>query len=295
MSRSGTPVRRRFAGLAVFFLFPAFLSARPLLTEPVQTVGRFHFESGFSISQREDKFGTPENTLETVVFPFFATFGASRKLDIGLSIRHVGQRLDVGSVRFTGSRTGQVALHTKYAFNDFFGLQLVWETSSGAEDKNQDLPVVRGNNVEANLLVHAGTAWPLTLNVGNVWRGDYKTDFGVKGGEIKNVDPGRIFQVKAAVEIPLLWRLSALGEAVYYEIGNDSINARAVTGSDGNAMDLLAGVNWAPSNWNIGAGVAFGILDESHTSFGVDRGAGDWKAIFRLAYNLEPKRPESYR
>ena len=39
-------------------------------------------------------------------------------------------------------------------------------------------------------------------------------------------------------------------------------------------MDAFIGMEWAYKGWTIGAGAAFGLLDEQHTSFDIERGAG---------------------
>jgi hypothetical protein len=113
----------------------------------------------------------------------------------------------------------------------------------------------------------------------------------VSNGPAHHVVPGNIFEAKTALEIPLNYHISILGELAYYNFSQTTIAGVAIPDSAGEALDGTTGITWAFAGWNIGLGASFGLLDEQHTSFDLERGAGDIKGIFSVSYKLVPKRP----
>ena len=103
--------------------------------------------------------------------------------------------------------------------------------------------------------------------------------------------PGDIFESRLALEVPV-WRFfSLLGELAYYDTDTKEIAGLEVAGSAGEALDGLVGITWSRFGWNIGVGAGFGLLEESHTSFDLERGAGDFMYKVSVAYKLTPKKP----
>jgi len=166
-----------------------------------------------------------------------------------------------------------------------------WHGAKNDKEK-QELPIARGNDYEAVALLKAPTAWPVYLNIGGVYKGAYNSDFGIQKGEQIKVEPGHIFESKLSLEIPLRYHLNLLGESAYYYTGAKKIADASIPGSAGSALDLLAGLNWSYGGWNIGAGIAFGILNQQLASFDLERGAGDELYKFKISYLLVPRSPE---
>lgn len=265
---------------------------RPLLTEEAASLGRFNFEAGMSLSFREDRFDTPEKIYETVTIPVHVAFGFHQNLDIGVELNYFSHRLETPLERFTGSVSGQVSPYMKISPWDSFGVMGIWHTSTSEE--SQELPIARGNDLELLALITLPTPWTTHINVGYIWKGPYASNFGVIGGPISQVEQGDIFESKGAIEIPLLWNFNLLGELAYYEVDRQMIAGQTIQNTDGEAMDALAGLTWAWKGWDVGLGVSFGLLEESHTSFDLIRGAGDMRTEFSIAYKLKPRKPEKW-
>lgn len=280
--------------ILVFFL-PLLLStaasARPLITEEVATIGYLHFESGFSVSERTDEFGSPTNKYETIVFPFFARIGLHKYVDFGFSLRHITQRLRTNSTKLDGNINGQFIPEIKFSPSEYYGFKLIWTIPKG-EKPSDNLPIGQGGDLETLILFKLPTTWPVHLNAGYVWKGGYNSQFGVPDSPISRIEPGNIWEGKLSMEIPLLWHINLLGETAYYNIDKKKIDGEDISGSAGDAMDALVGLNWAFGQWNLGAGIGFGLLDERRTSFELDRGAGDTLYKLAVSYKLEPRKPE---
>jgi len=283
---------RRLGLIAAFLGGLAPLThSRPLLTEEVDTLGKFTFEAGFDISIRTDDFGFPKSTVETVFFPVSAHLGLSENLDVGLSFSQSTQRIKTPGGKLSGSASGQLDLQTKFSPWDHMGFLAVWKTSTSEEE--DDLPIGRGNDVELTALFSLPRPWRPQFNIGYVFKGDYDSSFGIRNQPPSDLDPGNIFETKASVEIPIKFNFNLLTELAYYNVASQSINGVKVKGTDGEAMDALVGLTWAWGGWNIGTGVGFGLLEESHTSFDLERGAGDVYYQFSLYYKLKPRPPDA--
>lgn len=282
---------RNFAAImAVTFLFPQILSARPLLTEEPETLGRYTFEAGVSLSQRDDAFNSPKITYKTVNFPVLLRLGLHKNLDIGFNISYINQRLETGGANFSGSRTGLFSPLIKISPWKNFSFLTLWHTKA-TDEAEQDLPIARGDDLEAILSLRLADIWPTTVNIGYVSKGKYHSKLGVATGIPYKIEPGDIFEAKSAVEIPLKWHLSLLTELAYYNFQSKKISDQAVTNSAGEALDALVGLTWNLGGWNIGLGTAFGLLDESHTSFDLERGAGDVLYKLTACYKLSSRKP----
>jgi len=265
--------------------------ARPLFTQEVSTLGLFTFESGLSLSQREDAFNSPRVKDETIIFPFYMKIGLSPHLDFGFTLRHVSHHLKFQGTTYTGSSNAQFSPEIKYSPWESLGFLAIWHTAK-SEHPLDNLPIAQGNDAELFALFKLPTSWNCTLNVGYDIRGKYNSQFGVSNAEFSHVEPGNIFESRAAMEIPLRWNLSLLNELAYYNVTKEKINQINVPESNGDAMDALVGITWTDGNWNIGTGIGFGLLDEKHTSFDLERGMGDTTYKFSLSYKLTPKKPE---
>ncbi len=283
-------LRAWLLSLSLISVIQAVSYARPLLTEPVETVGRHSFETIFGISKRYDTFGNPEAEYDTVNFPIRAQFGVSNRFDIGIQMTYLNQRLQTEHAHFTGSQNGRLSPFVKYSPWEYLGFQFFLHGKK-KEQGDQNLPVARGTDYEALALFKLPTAWPISFNVGYLFRNGYDSKLGVSNSPSFHVVPGDIFESKLALEVPLIFHFSLLGEAAYYKFERTSIDDREVDGSSGEAADALAGLTWAYGGWNLGFGAAFGLLEERSTSFDLDRGAGDVMYKASLSYKLTPRKP----
>ncbi len=277
--------------LALVSISPA-LHARPLLTEEVEPAGRYNFEATISVSQREDEFNTPRTNYKTVAFPMRARLGLTRRFDIGFGLTYLSQRLETPTAHYSGSQNGRFSPYFKYSPSDWFGFEFIWHTKKG-EQGDQELPVQSSYDYETLALFKIPTNWPIRFNVGYLWRGGYHSKLGVSNDTIYKVEPGNIFESKGSLEIPIVWHIGLLGEVAYYRSENTKINQSVLADSGGEAMDALGGLTWSYAGWNIGAGVAFGLLDEQHSSFNLERGAGDVLYKGTVSYKLAPRKPGS--
>ena len=262
--------------------------ARPLLTEEVPTVGKKSFEVIVSLSQRDDAFGTPKTNYRTVTFPVSARIGVHRAVDIGFYLNYIKHRIEATNSHFTGSQNGRFSPFVKVSPWKNLGFQAIWHTQS-PEQGAQSLPIARGRDIETLMMLKLPVDWPVTFNVGYVFRREYRSKLGVSNGPSYRVQPGDIFESKGAIEIPLKFHLSILGELAYYTSRQNRIEGIPVAGTSAEAMDALIGMTWNFRGWNIGAGAAFGLLDEQHTSFDLERGAGDTLYKATVAYRLVPR------
>jgi len=85
-------------------LMPGSLFARPLLTENVETVGKYSFEPSFAISQRSDTFGFPQATYKTVTMPVEARLGIHPNADLGFGLEQLSQRIETDTAQLSGRR-----------------------------------------------------------------------------------------------------------------------------------------------------------------------------------------------
>ncbi|MCB4756686.1 MAG: hypothetical protein LHV69_06595 [Elusimicrobia bacterium] len=278
--------------VALFVLlgFPVFLGARPLVTRETETIGYHHFETGFLSSVRHDTFKSPKTTYRTVVLPAYARLGLFSKADVGVTFRYITNRLERGEAKYTGSGVGQISPEVKIAFTENWGFLGIWHTRSGAQ--SDDIPVARGVDGELVGLYQAPTAWPLYLNLGYVFRGPYNSNMGVEEVPVVHVNPGSIFQSRAALEIPLSHGFSVLTEMAYYHVYEQKVAGEAIPATEGDALDAYLDVTWLFRGWSLGLGLGVGLLDESHTSFDFERGAGDTDIRFLLAYRVKPHKPQ---
>ncbi len=284
-------VSRAAVALTLLSALAAPVVAHPLITEPVAPLGSLMFESGFAASYRHDEFRDPKLTYETANIPFEARIGVTNRLDAGVQMSFLSQRLQTPAADYKGSRTSLFSPELKYAFHDNFGLQFVYHHALG-EEGSQELAIARGDDYEVKALFHLPLRVPLELNVGYLFRNDYFSALGIKGGPKYRVDPADIFETSLAAEIPIHWHIALLTEAAYYAVGKQRVAGLPEAKSNGTAADALVGLTWTYAGWNIGSGVAFGLLDESHTSFNLERGAGDYELRFRLSYRLKPRKPD---
>jgi hypothetical protein len=135
------------------------------------------------------------------------------------------------------------------------------------------------------------TRWPVNFNAGYVLRDPYNSKLGVETGEKTRVRPGDIFELRTSMQIPIPAHFAILTELAYYHVQREELNSVLVPDSAGQAMDALVGLSWDYNSWYLTGGVAFGLLDESHTSFDMERGAGDMMYRLRLGYKLFPHKP----
>ena len=269
----------------------AFSQARPLLTEEANTSGRLTFDANISMKLREDTFGTPQTKYQTVVFPWQARLGITSKLDAGFMLNYVSQRLQQNGIRYEGTANELFSLFVKYNPWEHLGFMLYWHAKR-AEQDNQSLPIARGDDIEALMLYSAPTPWPLTFNAGYVMRDPYNNKFGIAAGEPTRVRPGDILELKSSLQIPLPAYLSILSELAYYHVQKESLGDVGIENSAGDALDALIGLSWDYKAWYISGGVSCGLLNESHTSFDLERGSGDVSYHLRLGYKLLPHKAD---
>ncbi|MCG3205446.1 MAG: hypothetical protein KCHDKBKB_02167 [Elusimicrobia bacterium] len=265
--------------------------ARPLLVEEVSTVGKKSFETTISFSHRIDQFNTaPQVTYETFQLPLTLRLGLSKSSEFGFDFQYIHQKLKQGSAEYSGSINGRFSPFVKIAPWKLLALKFLYHPST-PEETEQELQVATGEDFEAIALFQIPTKWPLTFNIGYLTRGRYNTKFGVQNGPIYGVDPGNIFESKLSLEVPLKFNLSLLTETAYYNSQDTYISNQQVPSSAAEAMDVLLGLNWAYKGWNIGSGVAWGLLEEKYTSFNLERGAGDVMYKLNIGYKLSPRNP----
>lgn len=284
---------RRKLFLSIFLLSPSLLFARPILTEPVNTLGLFNFEGGLAISYRSDQFGNPKAKYLTTLVPFSARIGLYKNVDFGISLTHVAQEVDQNDHNFSGSSTGRISPLLKFSPFEWGGLFFQW-TPHAMEHTNEELSIASGDDYEIFGILQIPNPSPakITLNFGSIIRGNYNSRFGIQAVPSSHVKPGNIYEAKLAVEVPIRWNLNLLAESAYYSVEKQSVNDIEVPHSKGKALDLLGGVAWVYHGWDIRTGVGFGVLDESHTSFDPKHGAGDVQFHFGLAYKITPRKPE---
>jgi len=274
----------------LFILFSLLITnsilawARPLFTEEAATRGYLNFEAGASISERIDEFKTPDTRYETVLLPVRFRLGLHDRLDLGITLRHISQRLKTENTRLSGSQNAQFSPEFKWRFFDTTSFQFVWHFARG--ENRETLPFARGEDYEFLLAYDTRTFWPIHLNAGYTFRGKYNSNFGVIGTPDSRIDPGNVFETKGSFEIPLFYQLYFLSELIYNNTATREINSASVADSSGEALDIATGITWQWKEWYIGTAIAFGLLDEQHTSFGIDRGAGDFMLKFSLSYKL---------
>jgi hypothetical protein len=275
--------------LTAIFLGTASISqARPLLTEEPNTAGRLTFETSIGGSVRLDTFGSaPQTKYQTVRSPWLARLGLTSRFDFGFRLDYFSQRLEQNDIRYQGSSNELFSPFIKYNPWEHVGFMLFWHTKRGPQE-DQELPIARGNDIEALALFSAPTPWPLTLNVGYVKRDPYNNKFGIQAGDAVRVRPGDIFELKTSMETPLPAHLSVLSELAYYHVQRETLGEHGVQNSAGDAMDALIGLSWDYKSWYLSGGASFGLLNESHTSFDLERGAGDVSYQLRLGYKLFP-------
>ena len=266
--------------------------ARPLVTEEVPTVGRFNFEANFGLSHRTDKFGTPNSTYQTTRIPVRFRLGLAAPVEIGLEFQHINHTLKSGGYEYSGSRCGLFSPEIKYVPFKYAGVRAIWHKAL-AERSGQSLPIGRGDDVELMALGMLPTPWPFTVNVGYLFRQAYNTNAGVSGALPLTIHPGNIFEAKGALEVPLPKHLSIVPEILYYRVDTRKIGANEVVNSAGDAADAYVSLGWANAGWNIRAGAGWGLLKEGHTSFDLERGAGDANYLLSIAYRLAPRKPGS--
>lgn len=276
--------------LALLCAAPA--AARPFTTEEVSTLGKLVFETGIAGSYRTDQFKSPKTDYETVTVPFDMKIGLHRFVDFGFHLTYLSQTLD-GNTRYTGSRTALFSPELKISPSPFFGTLFIWHARAGDEPK-QELPIARGNDYEVRALFARPGRFPLNLNVGYVWKGEYQSRQGVSQGATYKIHPGDIFETSASAELPVKWGLSLIGEGAYYHVNRRTINGVQLDRTNGSAADASIGINWKWHSWDIGTAVAFGLLNEQFTSFDLERGAGDVTYKWQAHYRLNPHKPESY-
>lgn len=284
-----TSKAKLWIGSWILVLGSSVVYARPLLTETAATMGRHSFEGGFAITGRRDDFGARDTRYTSVDVPVHVRFGFYDKLDIGVRLQYFDHRLEQGGVKFSGSAHSLYSPEIKLGLGDNTALLAIWHLSEGREG-GQELPISRGNDVEVLLAGRVPTQWPLHLNLGYVFKRRYSTDFGVTNSPLSQVEPGHIIESRMALEIPWRYALRLLTELAHYYVDHTVIEGVKVTGSAGQALDALVGLSWEKAGVILGVGVAFGLLDESHTSFDLERGAGDVSGKIAIAYRLTPAR-----
>jgi hypothetical protein len=272
-------------------LFSSQVYARPIITEPLEPIGRASFEAGMGISNRIDQFGSPiTSKYSSVIIPAHATVGLHDKLDFGFSLTHASHRLETGGEEFKGSRPAMLAPEIKFVPWSNLGFQFIWRNKISEEDQ-QNLPIARGDDLELITLIKLPVDWPAYINVGYLVRDSYTSKLGIEGGQPYTLEPGNVLTIKTSVEYPLRYGLKFLTEAAYYSIEKGKVSNSPISESDGSAADIFAGITWAWGGWNIGSTIGFGLLDESRTSFSIDRGAGDYQYNFSFSYKLKAKKP----
>jgi len=266
------------------------LHARPLLTEDAVTAGKLSFDANILMGLREDRFGTPEIEYTTVRFPWQARLGLNPRLDFGIMFDYVSQHLEQNGAKYTGSTNELFSTFIKYTPWDHKGFMLFWHTRRSAQD-GQELPIARGDDIEALFLYSIPTRMPLSFNAGYIHRDPYSNKFGIETGQPTRVRPGSIVELKASMQTPLPANFSILSELAYYNIQKSKLADTEIQDSAGEAMDALIGLSWDYQGWYLSAGAEFGLLDEQHTSFDIQRGAGDVTYLMRVGYKLLPHKP----
>jgi hypothetical protein len=261
--------------------------ARLLLTEETTTAGRLVFDANIRMSVRQDWFGEPEAKYQTVRFPWQARLGVTSRFDVGFLLDYANQRLDQGAARYEGSSNELFSTFVKYSPWNRMGFLLAWHARR-SEQGDQELPIGRGDDIEAIVMFSVPTGWPLMFNAGYIRKEPYSSKYGIPTGQPRKVAPGDIWQLKAAMQIPLPAHFSILNELAYYDISAKSFDHVELGDSAGEAMDALIGLSWDYENWYLTGGASFGLLDETHTSFDIQRGAGDVNYHFRIGYRLLP-------
>ena len=277
--------------LTLAFL-PALVSARPLLTRPEETVGRYAFESQFSIFGRRDVFNSPKSTYRSVGIPVAARLGITPRFDFGFTLDSYTQTLESSGDEISGSRNGLISPEVKYALFDDVSLLGIWHMRS-PEISDQTLPVARGDDFEFMALAKIPTAWPITFNGGYLYRNPYHSEKGTENAVKVKFEPGNIWEARSALEVPLPAHFVGLGEMAYYHVTSETIGGEHIQSSKGDAADALIGLSWDYKAWSLGTGVAFGLLNERHTSFDLERGAGDVTYRFSAVYKLYARKPGS--
>ncbi|MFN0117145.1 MAG: hypothetical protein ACKVQC_02475 [Elusimicrobiota bacterium] len=285
---------KKFNLACLVLLTSSIVSARGLLTEQPQTLGKFVFEPTLGISARVDEFNSPAVKYKTVLVPFEARLGFTRRIDWGIGFQHAGQHLDAGSTELKGSRPLLLSSLLKWNPRENVGLFLKWYARS-SDETNQELPIARGNDYEFLAITQTPTRIPLFLNVGYIFKGSYSTQLGIKSGPSVRIEPGNIFQARASVELPIKYHISVLTEAVFYQTASKQINRQEVADSSGDALDLIFGLTWVYKDWDLRGGFGFGMLDENLTSFDLERGAGDAQFKFAVSYRLKPRRADKWQ
>ncbi len=283
--------RIHFIFLAILIMAPSAW-AHPLITEEVQPVGFLNFQGGMFISYRRDSFGSPTQKYETVNFPVELKFGVHRKAEIGLDLAYLFHKTKLEqSNDLSGSSNANLTPSFKYSPWEYLGFRVLWHIRK-AEKAEDEFPIARGDDIEFLQLFKIPVPYGAAhINTGYLWRDSYQSNLGIRAFPKSKVEPGNIFESRASWEIPTRWNLNLLSEVAYYRTGKQKIEGVTIANSDGEAMDALGGLTWAYQGWNLSAGVAFGLLDESHTSFNLERGAGDWQTLFRISYMLMPRKP----
>jgi hypothetical protein len=263
--------------------------ARPIITEPAAVLERWMFESGIRASYRRDTFRSPSTDYETVRVPVDARLGFPGRLELGLGLDFVSQRLETDAYRYDGSQTSLFNPQIKFNPIQNVGLLFIYHMPA-REESRQQLSIARGDDAELMALFHLPLRVPVEWNIGYLFRNSYTSQFGIRGGPRYTVEPGDIFETSLAAEIPVRWGLAILTEAAYYTVGEQSVGGVKNTESDGDALDALIGLTWTRAGWSLATGVDFGLLDESHTSFDLERGAGDFRWHWMARYRLNPRK-----
>jgi len=224
---------------------------------------------------------------ETVAIPFYARLGIFNNLDLGFSLKTLSNSLKKDGAKYSGSSDAVFSPELKWAINQKLSILGIL-TLNNPPHQTDPLPVGNGNDWELVGCYSPGTTWPLHFNVGYVWRRPYKNKFGVVGGPVTTFEPGNIFEARGALEIPLRYNFSLLTETAYYYVGTQKVSGVPISGTAGTAWDALAGLNWEWKGWILGVEGGLGLLDESHTSFDLERGAGDGMVVFYTSYRLPP-------
>jgi hypothetical protein len=287
------PIRVFRATVALAFLFAlaaAPAAAHPLITEPAAPLGKLIFESGFAASYRHDTFRAPKTEYETVTLPFEAKLGLTDRLEAGIVMNFLSHRLTTPDARFKGSRSAVFNPEVKYSPIDNVGVQFIYHHAI-CEEGTQELPIARGDDYEVKGLFHLPVSIPMEFNVGYLFRNDYFSTLGINNGPKYRVNPADIFEMSLSAEFPLRWNLALLTEGAYYAVGKQRVAGVIQTKSNGTAADALVGITWTHAGWSLGTGIAFGLLDESHTSFDLERGAGDYQLRGMASYRLKPRKP----
>lgn len=187
-----------------------------------------------------------------------------------------------------GCDSGRASPEFKFALRDNVSIQGIWHISSGEE--NQELPIARGDSPELRFLAAIPTSWPICVDIGYLRQARYNGRLGISGAPLKNIDPGDVADARLALLMPLPKGLSASLETIYSSIGDEKVDGVTLADTGGEALDVFLGLSWTYKDLVLGVGAGTGLLDESHTSFAIDRGAGDFLAKFLFSYRLQPNK-----